>query len=159
MIPFEDRPYRPCAGILLLNKQGRVFVGQRIDQTVEAWQLPQGGIDADEDPAAAALRELAEETGVTSVEIIAEAPEWIPYDLPRELADKVWQGRYRGQRQKWFAVRFLGPDSEIDLEGEHQEFSDWRWLPLEQLPEVAVDFKRENYSRVVEIFNRLLGPN
>jgi putative (di)nucleoside polyphosphate hydrolase len=157
MIPYEDRPYRPCAGIMLLNADDQVFVGQRIDQIAEAWQLPQGGIDEGEEPAAAALRELAEETGVTSVEIVAEAPQWIAYDLPCDLADRVWRGRFRGQTQKWFAMRFLGDDSEIDLTGEHQEFSEWKWLPMLEIPSVGVDFKRENYRCVVEAFRYLLA--
>lgn len=158
MRPFEKRPYRPCVGIMLLNRDGHVFVAQRIDQQVEAWQMPQGGIDKGEEPAAAALRELAEEIGTDKVEILAEGPDWIPYDLPEALADKVWKGRYRGQTQKWFVMRFTGSDDDIDINTEHPEFDAWRWATLDDLPRLIVPFKRDVYERVVAMFRHLAEP-
>ena len=139
-------PYRKGVGILLLNGEGRVFVGRRIDTTAEAWQLPQGGIDPGETPQEAALRELEEETGARSVEIIAESRDWLSYDLPPELAGKVWGGRYRGQQQKWFAMRFLGGDGDINIETEHPEFNAWRWAGPAELPQQIVAFKRPLYD-------------
>ena len=129
LIPFSERPYRPCVGIMLINDHGLVFVAQRIDQVVEAWQMPQGGVEQDETPRQAALRELEEEIGTNRAEIIAETEDWIPYDLPRELADKVWRGRFRGQTQKWFAMRFLGTDGDINLATAEPEFDAWKWTP------------------------------
>lgn len=148
----NDLPYRPCVGIMLINPDWRIFVGQRIDQTVEAWQMPQGGIDEGEDPVTAAFREMEEEIGTARAEIIAEAPDWIPYDLPPELVGRVWRGRFRGQSQKWFAMRFLGDDSDIDLATEHPEFTEWRWSRLGELVDMAIDFKRDSYRQVVEAF-------
>jgi putative (di)nucleoside polyphosphate hydrolase len=156
MIPFEERPYRPCVGIMLLNADGLVFVAQRIDQTAEAWQMPQGGIDDGEDPRDTALRELEEEIGTGAAEIIAETDGWIPYDLPRDIADKVWGGRFRGQTQKWFAMRFLGRDEDIDLQTEHPEFSAWKWAPPADLPDIIVPFKRDNYRQVLAAFRDIL---
>ncbi|HZD26891.1 MAG TPA: RNA pyrophosphohydrolase [Alphaproteobacteria bacterium] len=156
MTPFEQRPYRPCVGIMLLNRDGAVFVGRRIDQVAEAWQMPQGGVDPGESPRKAALRELKEEVGTDNAEILAESPDWIPYDLPPALADRVWHGRYRGQTQKWFAMRFLGHDGEIDLETHHPEFDAWRWVAPAELPSLAVAFKRDNYRRVLAVFRGLL---
>jgi putative (di)nucleoside polyphosphate hydrolase len=151
----SELPYRAGVGVVLFNRDGLVFVGRRIDQTAEAWQLPQGGIDADEDPRGAALRELAEEIGTDKVEIIGESRGWLEYDLPPEIVDKVWQGRFRGQRQKWYAARFLGRDEDIDLATEHQEFDAWKWVPLAALPELIVPFKREIYERIVAEFRHL----
>lgn len=150
-------PYRPGVGILLLNRDGLAFVGRRLDQTAEAWQLPQGGIDEGEDPWPAALRELAEETSVRSVEKLGESRGWLTYDLPAELVGKVWKGRYRGQKQKWFALRFTGDDAEINVEVPHQEFGAWRWLHPRELPYYIVPFKRDLYVKLVDEFRDLIG--
>lgn len=157
MTAFEDRPYRPCVGIMLLNANNQVFVAQRIDQVAEAWQMPQGGVDDGEDPEAAALRELKEEIGTDHVEILDRTEDWISYDLPPELIGKVWRGRYRGQKQKWFAMRFLGRDDDIDLGTEHPEFRDWRWIDMDELPDIIVAWKRDNYRQVVARFRHLRG--
>ena len=156
MIPFSERPYRPCVGIMLINKDGLVLIAQRIDQRAEAWQMPQGGVEDDETPSQAAMRELEEEIGTNRAEIIAESEDWIPYDLPRDLADKVWRGRFRGQTQKWFAMRFLGKDEDINLATAEPEFDAWKWTPLANLTDVAVHFQREHYRQVVDIFHPLI---
>ena len=147
-------PYRPCAGIMLLNARGEVFVGQRIDTTLEAWQMPQGGIDPGEEAEAAALRELGEETGVTpdKVALVAVAPHDLYYDLPAELIGKVWKGKYRGQAQRWFLYRFLGEDSDVDIATAHEEFRAWRWIAPADLPRLIVPFKRELYEQVLAAF-------
>jgi putative (di)nucleoside polyphosphate hydrolase len=143
--------YRPGVGIMLLNRMGWVFVGRRIDMPagLAAWQMPQGGIDAGETPRQAALRELNEEIGTDRADIIAETPHWLSYDLPPELAGR-WDGRYRGQRQKWFAMRFLGEDSEIDPSATpHPEFDAWEWVAPERLPDLIVPFKRQLYCDIL----------
>jgi putative (di)nucleoside polyphosphate hydrolase len=152
-------PYRPCAGVMLLNREGRVFVGQRLDSTLEAWQMPQGGIDPGEDALEAAFRELWEETGVARhhAELIAEAPEELQYDLPDDLIGKVWKGKWRGQRQRWFLLRFLGEDGDIDIATAHPEFRAWRWAEPADLPELIVPFKRALYTRLLELFAPHLG--
>ncbi|CAA7617541.1 RNA pyrophosphohydrolase [Magnetospirillum sp. UT-4] len=155
--PYEQRPYRPGIGLVLLNRDGLAFVGKRIDTPGPAWQFPQGGIDPGEEPAQAALRELGEEIGTDKAEIIAESKGWIAYDLPREIADRAWKGRYRGQRQKWFALRFTGSDADINVGTEHPEFSEWRWMPLAEVPTLIVPFKRDLYTRVVAEFEGLVG--
>lgn len=146
---MDTRPYRLGVGILLTNREGLVFAGQRIDTPEPAWQLPQGGIDEGETPQAAALRELGEETGVTTARIIAETKDWLSYDLPPDLSAKVWKGRYRGQKQKWFVMRFDGDDAEIRIDGPHPEFSIWKWMDVDQLPALIVPFKRDLYVRIV----------
>jgi putative (di)nucleoside polyphosphate hydrolase len=141
-------PYRPCVGVLLFDAAGRVFVGRRID-TPDAWQMPQGGIDAGEAPAQAALRELEEEIGTAKATIVGETADWLTYDLPPELLGRVWGGRWRGQRQKWFACRFHGDDADIRLETAHPEFDAWRWVAIGELPTLIVPFKRAIYEAVV----------
>jgi putative (di)nucleoside polyphosphate hydrolase len=145
---------------MLVNAQGRVFVGQRFDSVVEAWQMPQGGIDPGEDPYAAALRELEEETGVKPhlVEKLAETADWLTYDLPPELMGVIWKGRYRGQRQKWYALRFLGMDADVNLEAHpgHAEFKAWQWAEPERLAELIVPFKRQLYAQLVAELGPLL---
>ena len=152
--PYEARPYREGVGVALLNRDDLVLVGQRIDQTAEAWQMPQGGIDPGEDPLKAALREMEEEIGVSPslAEVIAESRGWLSYDLPPALADKVWNGRYRGQRQKWYLLRFLGKDSDINIATAHPEFKEWRWQPFRSLPDMIVPFKRPIYEMIVAEF-------
>jgi putative (di)nucleoside polyphosphate hydrolase len=145
----SDLPYRPCVGIMLFNKDGKVFVGNRLDQTVESWQMPQGGIDKGETPKEAALRELKEEVGTKKAEIIAEMEDWVTYDLPEHLIGIAFHGKYKGQRQKWFALRFTGKESDIDLTSHDPEFSSYRWVSLEELPDLIVPFKREIYKSVI----------
>ncbi len=149
----EPASYRPGVGIMLIDRRGLVFVGQRIDMAEANWQMPQGGIDPGESPRAAALRELAEETGTRKAEIVAETRGWLSYDLPEALARKMWGGNHRGQRQKWFACRFTGTDSDIRLDAHgHPEFSDWHWERPERLPALIVPFKRALYEAVVREF-------
>jgi putative (di)nucleoside polyphosphate hydrolase len=153
----EGLPYRPCAGVMLINPEGRVFVGQRADRSEEGvdstwWQMPQGGLNEGEEAEAGARRELAEETGVTSARFVGRTRDWLTYDIPAELVGIAWEGRYRGQKQMWFAARFDGPESEIDLgprEGQDQEFDAWRWVTLAELPSLVVPFKRHVYAAVV----------
>jgi len=153
-ITAEDLPYRPCVGVVLINAEGRIFAGQRLDATQAAWQMPQGGIDKGEKPRAAALRELWEETGVTAdlVEFVAKSPDWVTYDLPPELLGKVWGGKYRGQRQRWFLFRYLGRDNQIDIATEHPEFSEWKWVTAAEMVGSIVPFKRAVYDTVVAAF-------
>jgi putative (di)nucleoside polyphosphate hydrolase len=148
-------PYRLGVGIMLLNNDNRVFVAKRIDMTSEAWQMPQGGIDEGEEPAVAALRELLEETGTDKATIIQESNGWLDYDLPAHLVPRLWGGRFRGQRQKWFAMRFTGVDSDIDIATAHPEFSEWKWVEMRRLPDVIVPFKRQMYERIVAEFINL----
>ena len=152
-------PYRPCVGMMLFNKQGHVLVGKRVDQTMEGWQMPQGGIDDGEKPKEAALRELDEEIGTRNVEILREHEGWLNYDRPPRLIGVALKGKYRGQTQKWFALRFLGHDSEIDVETRDQEFSEWKWMPLDELLRAIVPFKRDTYAQVIDAFRDLAKPD
>ena len=140
---------------MLLNKRGEVFVAKRIANVAEAWQMPQGGIDDGENPREAALRELREEIGTDKATIIAESADWYRYDLPDELVPIIWKGKYRGQEQKWFVLRLDGHDSLIDINGEHPEFSEWKWILVENLPSVIVPFKRDLYTAIVKELRHL----
>ena len=154
MVDAARLPYRPCVGVMLINAQGLIFAGQRLDSDTPAWQMPQGGIDAGETPRAAALRELCEETGVTAdlVTFIAKTDGWVTYDLPPDLLGRVWGGKYRGQRQKWFLFRFDGRDDQIRINTDHPEFARWRWITADEMLANIVPFKRAVYDHVVAAF-------
>jgi len=163
-----DYPYRPCVGVMVINEHGQVWVGKRrkegnTEYSGEPllWQMPQGGLDKGESPWDGALRELYEETGINSVELIEEAPDWITYDLPTHMIGVGLKGKYRGQRQKWFAVRFTGPESEIRInpppDGNEAEFDDWKWVTMGDLPNMIVAFKRDVYCELVRVFSHLAG--
>ena len=154
--PYEQRPYRPCIGIFLLNNDGFVFAGRRIDSRVEAWQMPQGGIDAGESPLQACMREMREEIGTNTAKLISQHDDWLYYDIPLPLADRLWQGRYKGQKQKWMALRFTGDDSEINIATEEPEFCEWKWLSPHDLVNLAVPFKRDVYQNVLGAFTPYL---
>ena len=151
--------YRPGVGIVLVNREGKVFVGRRIDVPAgwPAWQMPQGGIDANETPMQAALRELYEETGTDKAEIVAETRDWLHYDVPEPIAATAWGGRFRGQRQKWFLMRFEGDDADIDLTRHDAEFDAWKWVAPSELPGLIVDFKRDVYVALIEEFRAHLS--
>jgi putative (di)nucleoside polyphosphate hydrolase len=149
--------YRPGVGIMLLNDANDIFVGRRRKTEKHAWQMPQGGIDGDEDPRAAAFRELKEEIGTDNAEILAESDRWLIYDLPDALIGKVWHGRWRGQRQKWFVMRFRGQDSDINVNTHHAEFSAWKWVPIDDLPDLIVSFKRPLYLELLDAFAETIG--
>ena len=161
MKDYDSLPYRPCAGLAVFNAQGLVFIGRRssgpehIDDT-HVWQMPQGGIDEGEDPYQAALRELYEETNIRSVEKLGEIRKWLTYDIPKKFGTKAWEGKYRGQKQKWYALCFTGEDNEIDIDnpggGHDPEFIDWRWVAMKKLPDLVVPFKRQTYEQVVKAF-------
>lgn len=155
---IDALPYRPCVGVMLINPQGLIFAGQRRDSDSPAWQMPQGGIDKGEKPRQAALRELWEETGVTAdlVDFIGKTHHWVTYDLPPELLGKVWGGKYRGQRQKWFLYRFLGRDDQVNIATDHPEFSRWKWVGVDEMLAAIVPFKRAVYVDVVNSFRAYL---
>jgi len=150
-------PYRPCVGVMLINREGLVFVGRRSD-TPDAWQMPQGGIDAGETPQQAALRELEEEIGTAKAVILGETQGWHQYDLPADLVGRMWKGKYRGQRQKWVACRFTGQDTDINLDTAHPEFDAWRWVPAQRLVALIVPFKRATYEAVLAELGHLAQP-
>jgi putative (di)nucleoside polyphosphate hydrolase len=149
-------PYRLGVGMMILNKHNQVFVGKRVDAKVEAWQMPQGGIDIGETPSRAALREMEEEIGTKNGNIVSETKNWYSYDLPKFLIPKLWHGQYKGQKQKWFLINFTGEDSEIEVETNHPEFEDWRWVDLVELTEIIIPFKRKLYEAVMSEFKPLL---
>jgi putative (di)nucleoside polyphosphate hydrolase len=151
----DPRPYRRCVGVMLLNTQGHVFVGNRIDMDGENWQMPQGGIDDGESPCDAALRELKEEVGSCKATIIAESRQWLSYDLPEPVSRQRWDGRFRGQTQRWFVMRFTGKDSEINLNSYKAEFSAWRWVPMGELEGLIAPMKRAVYRQVIREFFHL----
>jgi len=150
-------PFRKGSGIMLLKKSDKVFIAKRIDFISYAWQMPQGGINEGESPEMAALRELEEETSIKSVELVAEAKKWLTYRFPPHLVDKLWHGQYAGQQQKWFLMRFLGTDDEINIQTAHPEFSDWKWADIDDLLEVVIDFKRDIYTAVIKEFRPYLA--
>ena len=154
---IEQLPYRPCVGVMVVNKDGMVFAGRRCD-TPDAWQMPQGGIDDGETPSDAALRELEEETSIARgrVALIAESADWVAYDLPHQLVPKIWKGRFRGQKQRWFLFRFTGHDDEIDLSTAHPEFDAWQWMEPDDLIRSIVPFKRATYTKVLAEFRALI---
>lgn len=155
----ESLPYRPNVGIMLANQNGLIFVGQRLDSIDSAaWQMPQGGIDSGETEEEAAFRELAEETGVSEehVTLIARAKEEYIYDLPEELMGKLWKGKWRGQRQMWFLMRFIGEDSDVNIATEHAEFAAWKWVKPEELPGLIVPFKKRIYEGLIREFGNLI---
>lgn len=150
-----DLPYRPGVGVMLINADGLVLVARRIDMVSEAWQMPQGGIDKGEAPLDAAFREMEEEIGTAKAELLAETEDWLNYDLPKELIPVLWNGRFRGQTQKWFALKFTGIDDDIDIETEKPEFLEWKWAEMDALPDLIVPFKRDLYAELVRRFGPL----
>lgn len=156
MIDREKLPYRKCVGVMLLNEDKHILVGKRLDSKLDAWQMPQGGIEKGEDPETAALRELEEEIGTANVDIICESESWYDYDIPDELIPNFWGGKFRGQTQKWFLAEFQGNDEEINIATEEPEFSDWKWAEPITLPIIIVPFKRELYKELVNEFSNYL---
>jgi putative (di)nucleoside polyphosphate hydrolase len=154
MTDKQSLPYRPAAGVMLLNRDGKVFVAQRLDSTLEAWQMPQGGLDDGEDPQAGALRELEEETGITAdkVDILQVCAAALTYDLPDDLVGKMWKGKWRGQRQTWFLMRFTGSDEDVNLDTPEPEFRAWKWAEPAELPAMIVPFKKQLYEDVLAAF-------
>ena len=153
----KNLPLRLGVGIVLLNSDNKVFVGKRIDNPVNFWQLPQGGVDKNEDLLSAANRELKEETSVKSTKLIKEIDNWLTYDLPNNLLGKIWEGKYRGQKQKWFIMRFVGNEEEINIKTENAEFKEWKWIDVNQLINVVVSFKLDVYKSIVKELNILLN--
>ena len=158
-LPYLDRPYRPCVGIILINQSGDIFGGRRLDGRAEAWQMPQGGIDEGEDVETACFREMLEEIGTNKAEILRLHQDWLNYDIPEGLANSLWSGAYRGQTQKWVALRFTGADSDINIQTEHPEFINWQWLSPDELIQRAVPFKRDVYTNIMAEFRDLLDAS
>jgi len=156
MHEYKNLPLRPGVGIILLNNENKVFVGKRVDNPLNFWQMPQGGIDKNEKVLEAAIRELKEETGITTVKLIKELNYWLEYDLPKNLIDKIWKGKYRGQRQKWFVMQFIGSKKDININTEHPEFLEWKWIHYSELPKVVVNFKVKVYEKLVGELKNLL---
>ena len=155
-IPYHNRPYRPCVGIFLFNSDRKVFAVRRIDSRAEAWQMPQGGIDTGESPFDACMREMREEIGTSAAEIVGQHDDWLYYDIPLPLADRLWQGQYKGQKQKWIALRFTGHDNDINIATDKPEFCEWKWLSPRDLVDLAVPFKRDVYQNVLTAFASIL---
>ena len=151
-LPYDERPYRPCVGIFLINDDKKVFGGRRIDSRAEAWQMPQGGIDPGESAVEACMREMGEEIGTSAAEFLREHDDWLYYDIPLPLADRLWDGQFKGQKQKWMALRFTGDDNDIDINTAIPEFCEWRWLAPNDLVNLAVPFKRDVYADVLSSF-------
>lgn len=158
-LPKADSAYRNCVGIMLLNSENKIFIAKRIDVSNNAWQMPQGGIEGDELPLDAALRELKEEIGTNNVALIAQLDEWLTYNFPESLGARLWGGQYKGQRQKWFALRFLGKDEDINLDTAVPEFTHWRWADVNEVLDDVIDFKRETYYTLIEnLFPKTKAP-
>ena len=153
----RELPLRIGVGIVLLNNKNKVFVGRRIDNPKKLWQMPQGGVNKNEELLQAAKRELKEETNVKSIELIKELDEWITYDLPKNLLGKVWRGKYKGQKQKWFVMKFLGDEKEINIKTKHPEFFEWKWIELDKITDVVVDFKLDVYKKVKEKVKKIIN--
>lgn len=152
----EELPYRPGVGMMIINKNKKVFVAKRVDTKIQAWQMPQGGIDIGETPSKAAFREMEEEIGTDSGRIIAESNNWYCYDIPKFLIKKLWGGNYRGQRQKWFLIEFNGEDEDINIQTDTPEFSEWRWVDVHELPEIIIPFKKKLYEAVIKEFEHII---
>ena len=153
---YNNLPLRLGVGIVLLNSENKIFVGKRIDNPVNSWQMPQGGVDKNENLLNAAFRELREETGVKNVKLIKEIDTWLTYDLPKNLLGKLWNGKYGGQRQRWFVMRFIGKDEEVNVKTKNAEFKEWKWIAVDQLTNVVVDFKLQIYKKISEELNMLI---
>ena len=155
-VPYDDRPYRPCVGIFLINNAKKIFSGRRIDGRAEAWQMPQGGIEPGENTIDACMREMGEEIGTSSAELLCEHNQWLYYNIPQPLADRLWHGQYKGQKQKWMALRFTGEDTDIDIDTAIPEFCEWQWLAPTELVNLAVPFKRDVYDKVLNTFKNFI---
>ena len=156
-IDYHSRPYRPCVGIMLINSINQIFVGKRFDNHGDAWQMPKGGIDAGETPIEAGFREMYEEIGTNKAELLCEHPDWLSYNIPEGLANQLWDGKYRGQTQKWLAFRYMGDDADINIATEQPEFCEWRWSSVESLHQLAVPFKRPVYSKIIADFKDIFA--
>lgn len=154
---YEKLPYRRGVGMMIINNEGQVFLGKRVESKYEAWQMPQGGIDNAETPSKAVQREMMEEIGCNKGEIIAETKKWYSYDIPEFLVSKLWDGKYKGQKQKWFLIRFTGENSDIDIQTDNPEFREWCWADITDLPQLIVPFKKLLYDAVLEEFTPLIA--